>query len=60
MIIVQEWKDDRFEEHVLNKPNDRLKKLYHRVYSVEVQVEMVENDEFHIELDLLNAEKNIH
>ena len=59
MLIVQEWKDDRLEVRVLNKPNDRLRKLYHRVCSVEVQVEMVENDEFHIEQDFLNAE-NIH
>jgi hypothetical protein len=52
VLIVQVLKDDILEELVLNMPNDQLKKLFHRVYLVEVKVEMVENDEFHNEMDL--------
>jgi hypothetical protein len=43
------------EELVLNKPNDQLKKLFRQVLLAEGMVEMVENDEFHNEMDLLNA-----
>jgi hypothetical protein len=43
------------EEHVLNMPNDLLMKLFHLVYLIEEQVEMVENVDFHIEMDLLDA-----
>jgi hypothetical protein len=44
-------KDDRIEELVLNMPNDQLKKFFHQVYLVVVMVEMVENDDFHNEMD---------
>jgi hypothetical protein len=47
--------DDMQEELVLNKPNDQLKKLFRQVLLAEGMVEMVENDEFHNEMDLLNA-----
>jgi hypothetical protein len=43
------------EEHVLNMPNDLLMKLFHLVYLIEEQVEMVENVDFHTEMDLLDA-----
>jgi hypothetical protein len=43
------------EEHVLNMPNDLLMKLFHQVYLVGEQVEMVENVDFHIEMDLIDA-----
>jgi hypothetical protein len=43
------------EELVLNKPNDQLKKLFRQVLLAEGMVEMVENYEFHNEMDLLNA-----
>lgn len=42
-------------EHVLNMPNDLLMKLFHQVLLVVELVEMVENVDFHIELDLLDA-----
>ncbi len=59
MLIVQVLKDDIIEELVLDKPNDQLRKFFHLVLSIEVMVEMVENDEFHNEMDLLNARNGI-
>jgi hypothetical protein len=53
-------KDDIIEELVLDKPNDQLRKFFHLVLSIEVMVEMVENDEFHNEMDLLNARNRIY
>ena len=44
---------------VLNRPNDLLRKLFHLVYSTEELVEMVENVDFHIEMDLLDAKMKI-
>jgi hypothetical protein len=43
------------KEHVLNMPNDLLMTLFHRVYLVEELEEMVENVEFHIEMDFQDA-----
>jgi hypothetical protein len=59
VLIVQVLKDDIIEELVLDKPNDQLRKFFHRVLSIGVTVEMVENDEFHNEMDLLNARNGI-
>jgi len=50
-------KDDMLEVHVLNMPNGLLMKLFHRVYLIEEQVEMVENVDFHTVMDLLDAKK---
>ncbi len=60
MLIVQVLKDDIIEELVLDKPNDQLRKFFHLVLSIEVMVEMVENDEFHNEMDLLNSRNGIY